>query len=69
MNKILDMSSLYKFWPDNFFIIPPSPGALALHALIIIVKHGWKIVKFKNDCAKVCKVEFFDTKITNLSFN
>ena len=65
MNKILDMSSLYKFWPDDFFIIPPSSGALALHALIIIIKDEWKIVKMQNDFAKISKVEFFDTKIFN----
>jgi hypothetical protein len=40
-----------------------------LHARIIIVKHEWKIVKMKNDCAKVSEVEFFDTKIFKMSFN
>ena len=59
------MSSLYKFWPDNFFIIPSWSGALALHALIIIVKNEWKIVKMQNDFAKVSEVEFFGTKISN----
>ena len=69
MNKILDMSSLCEPWYSKVFIIPPSPRAVALHALIIIVKPHRKNIKLKNDCAKVCKVEFFDTKITNLSFN
>ena len=40
-----------------------------MHARIIIVKHEWKIVKMKNDCAKVSEVEFFDTKIFKMSFN
>ena len=69
MNKILDMSSLCQPCDSKVFIIPPSPRAVALHALIIIVNHGWKNIKLKNDCAKFCKVEFFDTQISNLSFN
>ena len=69
INRILDMSSRCQFWAGKVFIIPSSPRAVALHALIIIVKHGRKIIKLRNDCAKVCKVEFFGTKIFNLSFN
>jgi len=63
------MSSLYKFWPGDVFIIPPSPRALALHALIIIFKDEWKIVKIINDLTKVSEVEFLDTKISNSPFN
>ena len=69
MNNFLKKCSLYKFWPDNFFIIPPSSGALALHALIIIIKDEWKIVKMQDDFAKISEVEFFDTKISKRSFN
>ena len=69
MNKILDMSSLCQLWAGKVFIIPPSPRAVALHALIIIVKQQWKIIRLKKDCAKVCKVRFLDTKIFNLSSN
>ena len=40
-----------------------------MHALIILVKRGRKIVKLKNDCAKISEVEFFGTKIFKMSFN
>ena len=40
-----------------------------MHARIIIVKHEWKIVKMKNERTKVSEVEFFDTKISKMSFN
>ena len=69
MNNFFKNSSLYKFWPGDVFIIPPSSGALALHALIIIVKDEWKIVKTQNECTKVSKVEFSDRKIFKTSFN
>ena len=69
MNNFFEKCSLYKFWPDNFFITPPSSGALALHVLIVIVKYEWKIVKTQNDCAKVSEVEFSDTKIFKTSFD
>ena len=35
MNKILDSLSSYQIKTGDFFIIPPWPGALALHARII----------------------------------
>ena len=62
-------SSKYQLLAIDEFIIPPSSGALALHARIIIVKHEWKIVKMKNERTKVSEVEFFDLKIFKMSFN
>ena len=50
-------------------ITPPSSTDLALHALIISLEPSGKIVKMQNECTKVSEVEFFDTKISNLSFN
>ena len=70
MNNFFKKYGVYiNFDRAMFFIIEPSSRALALHARIIIVKHEWKIVKMKNECTKVSEVEFFDTKISNLSFN
>ena len=69
MNNFFKKSNLYKFWPGDEFIIPPSSGAVALHALIIIVKHEWKIVKIKNELTKVSEFNFSDRKILKTSFN
>ena len=68
-NFFQKIRSLYKFWPGDVFIIPPSSGALALHALIISLEPSGKIVKVQNDCAKISEVEFFDTKLFKTSFN
>ena len=35
MSNFFKKCSKYKFWPGDVFIIPPSSGALALHAQII----------------------------------
>ena len=51
------------------FIIPPSSGALALHALIISLKVDEKIVKLQNELANFSHTVKFRSKIFKLSFN
>ena len=59
----------YQLWAPDEFIIPPSSGALALHALIISLKLDEKIVKLQNELANFSHVEKFRSKIFKLSFN
>ena len=51
------------------FIIPPSSGALALHALIISLFLPGKIVKLQNELANFSHTVKFRSKIFKLSFN
>ena len=62
-------SSKYEFLATDEFIIPPSSGALALHALIISLKLDEKIVKLQNELANFSHDEKFRSKIFKLSFN
>ena len=59
----------YQLWAYNGFIIPPSSGALALHALIISLKPSGKIVKLQNERTEFSHNEKFRSKISNSSFN
>ena len=59
----------YQLWAPDEFIIPPSPRALALHALIISLKPSAKIIKLQNECTEFSHNEEFSSKISNLSFN
>ena len=59
----------YQLWASNGFIIPPSSGALALHALIISLKPSGKIVKVQNERTELSHNEKFGSKISNSSFN
>ena len=59
----------YQLWPYNEFIIPPSPEALPLHALIISLKTSGKIAKLENECTEFSNSEEFGFKLFNLSFN
>ena len=51
------------------FIIPPSSGALALHALIISLFLPGKIVKLQNELANFSHTVKFWSKIPKMSFN
>ena len=59
----------YQPWPYNEFIIPPSSGALALHALIISLKPSGKIVKVQNERTEFSHNVKFRSKLFNSSFN
>ena len=59
----------YQLWANNEFIIPPSSGALALHALIISLKPSGKIVKLQNECTEFSQYVKFRSKLFNSSLN
>ena len=59
----------YQLWASDVFIIPPSSGAVALHALIISLKPSGKIVKLQNERTEFSDNVKFRSKLFNFSFN